>query len=737
MSKLPFRRAPLAAAITLLIALPSATHAADGASRSARELDQITVTATPMRASAEDIAAPVEVLAGETLDRSKGATLGQTLSGITGVQGGDFGVGVSRPIIRGQEGPRVQILSGGLATLDVSAVSADHAVSVEPFLADQIEVLKGPATLLFGSGAIGGAVNVVDGRIASDLPDRAINGRAEVRGNSVNDERTGMFRLDGVSGHWVLHVDGLVRNADDVEIPGVARLESHEHEHDHGHGHDDHGHHHDEDEAQIPGILPNSAIKTRAAGFGATRLGERGYFGMAGSSYRTNYGIPDGAHVHGDHDHDHGHGDHDDHGHDEDDHGHEEGSVRIDLVQNRWDVRGGLYDPLDFLQRVDLRMAWNDYTHTEFEGDRIGTLFDNRGLDGRIEAVQNEIAGWRGAFGLQFGRSDFRAKGEEAFVPATRTGTLGAFALQEKDFDPVKIELGARYDTVKLDPVGARERSFGLANLCANAIWQVSDRIDLRLGLDRSERAPINEELYAAGLHMATRSIEIGDANLDTERANRAEFGLHAHTARMTFKAAIYQTRFTDFIYQADTGVVEHGTPVRLWTQQDAVFRGAEAEAVFHLIDAASGQLDLRLFGDTVRARLDGHGSRTAALAVPHGDHFHRYTVELSNEGNVPRIAPTRAGVGLSWTSGGLSASAGAVRYDAQNRVADNEEPSPGYTLVNAHLAYRWDLPDASWEVFLDGSNLGDSEARPHTSLLRDYAPLPGRAVAFGIRVYF
>ncbi|MGE0209303.1 MAG: TonB-dependent receptor plug domain-containing protein, partial [Lysobacteraceae bacterium] len=207
--------APLACTIALAIAASprlAAADATDGTARTAQTLDEITVTATPMRTSAEDIAAPVDVLAGEALERSKAATLGQTLSGLPGVQGGDFGAGVSRPIIRGQEGPRVQILSSGLATMDVSTVSADHAVSVEPFLADQIEVLKGPATLLFGSGAIGGAVNVVDGRIATELPDAALSGRAEVRGNSVSDERTGMFRLDGMSGDWVLHVDGLVRN---------------------------------------------------------------------------------------------------------------------------------------------------------------------------------------------------------------------------------------------------------------------------------------------------------------------------------------------------------------------------------------------------------------------------------------------------------------------------------------------------------------------------------------------
>lgn len=713
MSVPPCLHASLACAIVLFAgALPLAASAADEPSDLAKMLDEVTVTATPLRTSAEDIASPVEVLAGEALERSKAATLGQTLSGLVGVQSGDFGIGVSRPIIRGQEGPRVQILSDGLATLDVSTVSADHAVSIEPFLADQIEVLKGSATLLFGSGAIGGAINVVDGRIATEKPDRALSGRAELRGNTVSNERTGMFRIDGVSGDWVLHLDGLIRNTDDVETPGVARLEHQDHNDD------------DDEEPQISGVLPNSAIKTRAAGFGVTRLGERGFFGVAGSSYRNHYGIPDGAHVHDDGDHDH-------------DQDQEEDSVRIDLVRNRWDVRGGLYDPTVFLQRVDLRLAHNDYTHTELEGDDVGTVFFNRGVDGRIEVVPNEVAGWAGAFGLHFGRANFRADGEEAFVPATRTGALGVFALQEKNFNPLKVELGARYDSVKLDPQSARKRTFSLVNLSAGAIWRISENYDLRFGLDRSERAPINEELYAGGLHVATRSIEVGDDKLGTERANRAELGLHAHTSRITFKAALYQTKFDDYIYLADTGVEELGTPVRLWAQQDAVFRGAEAEAVLQLVDAASGQLDLRLFAESVRARLDGSGSREVALVVPHHDHLHEYTVELANEGNVPRLAPTRFGAGLTWTLGSLSASAGAVRYGAQNRVAANEETSPGYTLIDAHLAYRWDLPQSSWEVFLDGSNLGNQEARPHTSLLRDFAPLPGRALAFGVRVYF
>ena len=206
-----------------------AQEAPQVATHTTRNLDTVEVTSNPLGGEAESLAHPVEVLYGEELDARKAGTLGETVASLPGVQTTWFGTGVGRPIIRGQEGPRVQVLSGGLGSMDASTVSADHATSVEPFLADQIEVLKGPATLLFGSGAIGGAVNVVDGRIADTLPDRPLSGRAELRANSVNDERTGMFRLDGVSGNWVIHVDGLVRNTGDYDIPGYAQVEHEEH----------------------------------------------------------------------------------------------------------------------------------------------------------------------------------------------------------------------------------------------------------------------------------------------------------------------------------------------------------------------------------------------------------------------------------------------------------------------------------------------------------------------------
>lgn len=724
-SRHPLPRQTLALALAAAL-LPGLAHAAqDGPDRHLTELNAVTVTASPLQGDAESLARPVEVLAGERLDEQKAGTLGDTVAKLPGVQTTFFGPGVGRPIIRGQEGPRVAVLSNGMGNMDASTVSADHATSIEPFLADQIEVLKGPATLLFGSGAIGGAVNVVDGRIARDLPDRPLSGRAELRGNSVNDERSGMFRLDGVSGNVVLHVDGLVRNGDDYRIPGYAVIDALE-------DHDAHDHDAADSDEPRRGRLDNSAVRTRAGGVGATWLGDAGYFGVSASTYRTNYGIPNGAHVHadGDHDHDDGH----DHGEEEDG----EHDVRIDMVQNRFESKAGIYNPVSFLKNINARVAYTDYEHVELEAGTPSTRFTNRGIETRLEAVQQTVGGWDGAFGLQFGNSDFGAQGEEAFVPDTGTKNIGLFVLQEKQFGPLKLELGGRHDQVKLDPRGdERRRSFDATNLSAAGIWKLNDAVDLRLGVDSSERAPTNEELYAAGAHIATRSLEIGDANLKTERGQRVELGIHTHSDRLDLSAAIYQTRFKDFIYLADTGITEE-LPVRTWTQQDAVFKGAEAEALVHLFEGPAGDWDLRVFGDYVKAKLDGSGSRMLDIAVPHGDHAHTYSVELANTGYLPRIAPARVGADLRWARDGWRASLGAVRYSSQRDVAQNELPSSGYTLVDAHVAYRWDRSDSnSYEVFLDGNNLTNREARAHTSLLRDYSPLPGRGVAFGIRAYF
>ncbi len=657
-----------------------------------KALEELVVTASPLRGTADDLARPVEVLAGEALDAAKANSLGETLESLPGVQSAYFGPGVGRPIIRGLEGARVNVLSGGLSSQDASAVSADHAVSIEPFLADQIEVLKGPATLLYGSSAIGGAVNVVDGRIPETLPDRPISGRAELRGNTVDDERTGVLRLDGRRGAVAFHVDLLRRLTDDVEIPGYA--ESAELLAEEGETPDPDGF----------GWLANSALSTSGAALGASWIGERGFVGVSVSRYATQYGIPGHAHEHEQDEDDHDDEDRDEH--------HGEGGVRIDLTQRRTELKAELADPFAGHDSIRFHLGRADYRHAELEGDQIGTVFENDGLEGRLELVHAEFAGWTGAWGVQYDRRDFAAIGDEAFVPASLTRGLGLFVLEQREFGRLGLELGARADRVRVAPDDADSRSFDTRSVSAAGRWALIDDLHLLVGLDRAERAPTAEELFSNGPHLATGGFELGDDSLDSEVANRAELGLHWHNQRIDAKAAVYRTEFDDFIYLDETGSELEELPVRQWRQGDARFTGIEAEARLRLADNASGQWQWRLFGDRVRARLD-------------------------DGADLPRIPAARIGSAIEWNRGPWRSRLGAVRYGSQHDVAEFERPSDGYTLVDAHLSYHWDVGDIGWEAFLDGRNLTDREARPHTSFLRDLAPLPGRAIAFGVRAFF
>jgi len=715
------RRLPLVLALTA--ALPLAAQADDqGHDHQPKDLSGVEVKATPLVGTAEDLIRPVDVLAGAKLDEVKANSLGETVGKLPGVQSSYFGPGVGRPIVRGFDGARVQVLSDGLGSGDVSTVSVDHAVSIEPFLADQIEVLKGPATLLYGSGAIGGAVNVVDGRIPEAVTDEPLQGRAELRGNTVNDERTGMFRMDGTaaSGNLVFHADALHRETGDYDIPGYPESRQLM-----------------EAEGETPdpatkGTLPNSALRTDSGALGVSWIGERGFVGVGASLFDTRYGVPAGAHEHGD-----------DHAHEGEEvpAEEEEGPVTIGMTQHRYELRGGL-DDLGAFKSLRAKVARTEYTHTEYEGEEVGTVFDNTSTEARVELVHKPILGWDGAVGVQWGQRDFEAIGAEAFVPASKGNDAGLFWLGQRAFGAVKSELGARVDQNKIDVNEAQaigpDRDFHTMSLSAALKWDINEAFHLSFGLDRAQRAPTAEELYSNGVHVATSSIELGSPMMDEETANRAEIGLHWHGGPFKASASIYHVKYDDFIYLADTGVVEDGNPVRLWTQDNARFNGAEAEVNWNFADNDSGLWNLRVFGDTVRGELTGSGTREVAFAVPHGDHSHDYTAELSRGGNLPRIAPSRVGGELRWELGAWRASVGATRYAKQDDVAELETPTPGYTLVDAHVAWHQDTKAGNaWELFLDGSNLLDEEARVHTSFLKDVAPLPGRGVGFGVRAFF
>jgi iron complex outermembrane receptor protein len=650
---------------TAAAASPAADPAASAAATPATStLQAVSVTASPLAEPGAELIQPSAVLSGAELDDKRANTLGETINQIPGVQSSYFGAGVGRPIIRGVEGSRVAVLEGGVSSLDLSGASNDHAVTIDPFLADQVEVLKGPSTLLYGNGAIGGVVNVVDGRIP-ESPIEGVHGRAQLNGDTVSDERNGVARIDAGNGEFAVHADYVRHLSDDYDIPNG-------------------------------GTLYNSDVSTRSSAFGVGYTGTAAFAGVAVSQYKTDYGIPVGP---------------SDEPVDPD-----EEITRIDMQQTRVDFKAGLLQPTSWLDRVTLRFGHNDYQHVEHAIDEEeGTLFKNDGYEMRLEAVHAKVGAWRGSFGIQYGDRDFSAAGEETIVPDTKIKETGVFLVEQANIDPFELQLGARYDNNKLDPATGGNVEFNALSLSGGAKWALADNWDLNLNLDRAQRAPDEEALFVDGAHDATGSYEIGDPDLRKETANQIDLALHYHSDAVQASIGAYVNRFDDFICLAATGETdpEEDLPIRVWSQHDATFRGFEGEAKFRLAQGSWGRFDLRVFADTVRAKL------------------------TDGAGNLPRIAPGRLGASLMWENHDWRASIGAVGYARQDDVAPFETPTAGFTLVNAHLSRRFTTGAATWELFLDGQNLGNQEARMATSFLKDRAPLPGRALTFGIRNYF
>jgi iron complex outermembrane receptor protein len=622
-------------------------------------LREVVVTAVPLKQNADQLVTPVSVLTGSELDDARSGTIGQTVAGVPGVQTTAFGAGVGRPVIRGLDGSRVAVLSDGLGSEDVSNVSQDHAVSIEPFLADQIEILKGPSTLLFGSGAIGGVVNIVDGRIPQAAPANGLSGRAQLNYDSVSDGGTGMFRADVGGDGFALHVDGLDRHNGDYDIPGRT--------------------------------LENSWVHTKSGAVGGSLLGDWGYLGLSISRYLNNYGNPaePGDPETG------------------------EPAVRVSMAQTRYDLKGALNAPFAGIDKAEFSFGHTDYAHVEYEGAEAGTRFSNEADEGRVQLTHAPIAGWTGAFGVQAFHRDFAAVGEESFVPPTTTKGIGLFLTEQREWDRLKVELGVRGDHQSSDPENASKRDFHPMSLSAGLAWRFDSAWHMTLNVDRAQRAPAEEELFANGPHAASATFEIGDPNLRKETANQAEIGLHYHSDLVEAKVAAYYNRYNDFIYLADTGQVEDDFPVRHWSQGDATFRGGEAEATFHVARSASGHYDLRVWGDTVRATL-------------------------KSGGNLPRIPAARLGSELSWHNDDWRASLGAVRYFSQDDVAEFETDTAGFTLVNARVAWSFFNNDRqSWEAFVNADNLTNQTARLSTSIIKDQAPLAGRSFSIGVRGLF
>ena len=697
------------------------THAPGAASHTSGTvtLDRYVTSAAPFQRNQVDLAQSTTVLDGRSLLLKQQATLGETLSAETGISATSFGPGASRPIIRGLGGDRIRLLENSVGTLDASVASPDHAVSVEPFLIDRLEIVRGPASLLYGSNAVGGVVNVITHRIETDLPTEAIRGGFEVRGGTAAHEfaRGGVFdyaiRPDADRA-IVVHLDGFRRSADDVRIPGYAesasvRAEETEHAAEEGEPAPDFAR----------GRLPNSALETESGAVGLSYVSKEFHLGASYNGFNSTYGVPGHAHEHEEAEAAGG--------------GEAAAGVRIKLRQRRTDLQAEWHHDHGFLRGARLKFGHADYRHTEFEPDgEAGTVFTNKGHDARFELLHGDGHPWTGALGLQSSRSNFGAVGEEAFLPPSVTRADAVFAFEELKQGALTWQFGGRYERTRIAPDGGRARRDNELSGSVGAVWKLNPDYALAVSLTHTGRAPNAQELFADGPHAGTQAYEIGDEDLTAEHSLSVEASVRRRTGFVTGAVTVFANRFRNFIFEQPTGLVaiEHGDeweflppddeeveehggglPVYRYVQRGAEFWGAEVETVWHLHDRRDWQLDLRLAADMTRAR---EGSR-----------------------HLPRIPPGRLTAGLFWANAGWSAGAECKWTLAQNRVAANESRSDGYTMVSAHLTRTLNVGRTNWEIFVRGTNLTNEEARPHTSFVKNLAPLPGRGAVAGVRMRF
>ncbi len=715
---------PLLAAAPWLAAAALAEEAT--AAENAEIIEEIIVLAHPL--GREGLAQAADVLEADELERKAADNIGATLGNEPGIHNSSYGVGAGRPVIHGLGGPRVRIMEDRIDTLDVSVSSGDHAVTVDPFVAERVEILKGSATLLYGSGAIGGVVDVQTGRIPQQVPER-MRGAVNLRGSDNGRGRNGSFRLGGGSGNIAWHVDAFARESNDYDIPGFAesaalRAQEEEEHHDDEHHeedehddehHDDDEHHgeedHDEEEAR--GRLPGSGLETRGGSVGLSWVGDRGFLGLSVSNLDSNYGIPGHSHDHG-HDEMGHHDDEDHHDDDEHDEHEDEGAPIVDLKQTRIDLKAALADPFGGFENLSFRLGINDYEHTENEEGEAGTAFSNQAWEARAELAHGPAGGWRGAFGLQLGDREFSVAGEEAFTPPVDTSSVGLFWVGERSLGRLGLEAGLRYDRVEHEPAGGGSRDFSGGSASLGLIVPLGQGWKGTLLADFSSRAPVGEELFSDAPHPGTGFFEIGDPGLDHEQARNLAATLAGRGDRWSVSGTFYHTDFADFIHQAATNEERDGFDVRRYAQADATVAGFEVEGRLTVAEWSAGRLDLGIFYDRVSPSLD-----------------------ISVNDNLPLMPPDRVGVSLEFMSDRLQANMDYVRASDQDDIAEFELPTDGYNDLRARVAWRLRPANTTVDLYLAGRNLTNDEQRLHTSVVKDLAPQPGRTVEAGMRMAF
>ncbi len=686
MKRLPF---PILSRILLLgTALSSPAFADmrdDQSHEHDHEIEELFVTAAPHSKARLDVLQGNSLIGLDELEQRLEATIGETLSGIPGISSSFFGAGASRPIIRGLGGGRIRILINGIGSIDASGTSPDHAVAADPLTAMRIEILRGASSLLYGSNAIGGVVNIIDERIPSVIPAAPLSGRARLGFGSVADDYSGAASLTAkVSGSddkaLLLHFDGYFRNSGNFDIPGYAESDVF-HTQEVNQQKDGH-------EEETFGSVENSDVDNKGGSVGISWVQDGAMLGVSYGVNDSNYGVP--GHDHGDQ------------------------AVRIDLDQKRFDLKGNLEKSFLFFEESRLRFGFADYQHTELEGTEIGTVFTNVGWEGRIEFIQKNIGNINGSMGLQIRSRDFEAVGDEAFVPPTHTLQWGIFAVEKISLDPVTLEFGARFDHQFVDNKSLNQkRNFDSLSLSAGAAIHPTPTSLMGLSLSRTERAPTAQELFSYGPHLATNAFEKGNSDLTEEKATSIELSLKQETDRFSAHLNIFHTWYNDFIYEYFTGQQNDGLNILEFRQRDARFYGAELETTTQIYATGGHRLAINISGDIIRAKFTNNG------------------------GNLPRIPANSATFGLTYSAADFEVSGDIRLVSDQTNIAAEELMTKGYTEINAGLSWRPRGEDQDLTLRLQGKNLTNAERRQHTSFLKDLLPMPGRNIKLSVTYGF
>lgn len=683
------------------------TAACFPASLIAQQIEEIVVRSSALAKSESEIVGALNIIDSNTLKREAASTLGGTLHNQIGVASGSFGPGVGVPVIRGQSGKRVEILQNNSSVGDVSDISADHAVATEALLADRIEILRGPATLRYGPGAIGGVVNIIDYRIHKD-PIEGLEGAAEFRYDNNSNNRVLVGRADLGIENWVIHVDGLTRNSDNVEIPGLANTEV------------------DDPDETTRGYIGNTGTDAESYSLGLSWIGNGVSAGLSFNQLDNLYGIPPGAHAHHHHE-----GEEEEAGHEEE----EEALVRLDMEQSVWQASLGLENLPGMWGGLEFTLNQSDYQHVELEIEdgvsEVGTQFANESSSFGAELSHEPLESLLGVLGFHWKKDNFEAVGEEAFVPPSETSTRALYLVEEMPLGGSTLELGARWDQQRISSAGIPDFKEDIYNLSGALLVPVGENSRIGFIASRAQRAPVAQELISDGVHVATGAYEIGDATLKPETSTNLEISF-AIEGDLNLRVTLYQNLFADYIYQQDTELLfnhdladggasgiaactveagfddpeeaEEAQECFLYAQENARFFGFEAESEF----AVGENQSLRFWGDLVHARFD-------------------------SDSDVPRQPPARVGLSWNYQSESWSGQLSLLHALNQNRPGEGQESTEGYVRIDGFMNYSWGVTD----IFLRGTNLTNEEIRNSTSFLREVAPEPGRSITLGATYNF